>query len=144
MSESSFVLVTGATGQQGGATARALLRAGTEVRALVRDPASDRARELAAAGATLVEGDLEDRSSLVAALAGARGVFSVQMPDLDDPLGDLEVRLAGNLAAAAAQAGVEQIVHTSALPRLLGGTDMLTLRSDLPRAWMWPRIHSER
>lgn len=113
MPDTSFVLVTGATGQQGGATARALLRDGATVHALVRDPASPRAQRIAAAGATLVKGDLEDPASLRAALDGARGVFSVQMPDMTDPLGDLEVRLARNLAEAAAAAGVEQIVHTS-------------------------------
>lgn len=113
MSDSSFVLVTGATGRQGGATARALLRAGTDVHALVRDPTSPRAQEIAAHGATLVTGDLDDPASLPAVLDGARGVFSMQMPDLADLMGDSEVRYAGNLAAAAQKAGVEQIVHTS-------------------------------
>jgi uncharacterized protein YbjT (DUF2867 family) len=37
-SESSPILVIGATGRQGGATARALLRRGARVRALVRNP----------------------------------------------------------------------------------------------------------
>lgn len=44
MSTAAPVLVTGATGKQGGATARALLAADVPVRALVRDPATDRAR----------------------------------------------------------------------------------------------------
>ncbi|MCA2226218.1 NmrA family NAD(P)-binding protein [Nonomuraea aurantiaca] len=107
------MLVTGATGREGGATARALLRAGTDVHALVRDPTSPRAQEIAAHGATLVTGDLEDPASLLTALDGARDVFSMQMPDLADLMGDSEVRYAGNLAAAAQKAGVEQIVHTS-------------------------------
>ncbi|MEV4360877.1 NmrA family NAD(P)-binding protein [Nonomuraea sp. NPDC049625] len=74
------VLVTGATGQQGGATARALLAAGVPVRALVRDPATDRAKAVEALGAELVTGDLHDRDSVIRAARGARAVFSVQMP----------------------------------------------------------------
>lgn len=108
-----FVLVTGATGKQGGATARAVLAAGKEVHAFVRDPDAPRAKDLAALGATLVPGDLDDPDSLSAALTGARGVFSVQSPDLADLMGDGEVRHARNLATAAAAAGVDQIVHTS-------------------------------
>lgn len=65
------VLVTGATGRQGGATARALLAAGVRVRALVRDPATDRAQAVAALGAELVTGDPHDRHDQVRA-AGFR------------------------------------------------------------------------
>ncbi|NMO91520.1 NmrA family NAD(P)-binding protein [Actinomycetospora sp. TBRC 11914] len=108
-----FVLVTGATGQQGGATARALLTAGTPVHALVRDPDAPRAKDLATLGATLVVGNLDDPDSLARAAAGARGVFSVQTPDLADLMGDAELRHAQNLAAAARTAGVAQVVHTS-------------------------------
>ena len=50
------VLVIGGTGKQGGAVARELLATGTPVRALVRDPHSERAKALEATGATLVTG----------------------------------------------------------------------------------------
>src|SRR5690349_15597550 len=100
------VLVTGATGKQGGATARALLAAGIGVRALVRDPA--KARPLADLGAELVRGDLNDPASLRAAAEGVRGVFSVQIADLDDLGGDGEVIRGRNLVAAAREVGVEQ------------------------------------
>ncbi|MFT2015219.1 NmrA family NAD(P)-binding protein [Streptomyces sp. 796.1] len=111
--EPTPVLVTGATGQQGGATARALLAAGVPVRALVRDPETDRARALAARGVELAVGDLDDPASLTRAAAGARAVFSVQMPDLAGRGFDGEVAQAGNLIEAARAAGVPQFVHTS-------------------------------
>jgi uncharacterized protein YbjT (DUF2867 family) len=107
------VLVTGGTGKQGGAVARALLAAGTPVRALVRDPRSERAQVLAGLGADLVTGDLDDPGSLGAAATGVRGVFSVQTPDVTDLAGDSEVVRGHNLIAAAQAAGVPQFVHTS-------------------------------
>ncbi|MER5650750.1 NmrA family NAD(P)-binding protein [Streptosporangium sp. NPDC002524] len=109
------VLVTGATGQQGGATARALLAAGVPVRALVRDPATDRARAVEALGAELVTGDLHDRDSVTRAAEGARAVFSVQMPPMREGVFDFEGELtqAANLVEGALAAGVPQFVHTS-------------------------------
>ena len=73
-----LIVVTGATGQQGGATARHLLAQGFRVRALVRDPNKPAAEALAGRGAELAQGDLDDRVSLDRALSGAYGVFSVQ------------------------------------------------------------------
>ncbi|MFF5585584.1 NmrA family NAD(P)-binding protein [Streptomyces hygroscopicus] len=70
------VLVTGATGRQGGATARAPLAAGGPVRALVRHAATDRARAVAAYGAELVTGGLHNRESVIRAADGVRPVFS--------------------------------------------------------------------
>jgi uncharacterized protein YbjT (DUF2867 family) len=58
------VLVTAATGNQGGATARALLANGSTVRVLVRNPEAPNAKALAAAGAQVVVGDLDDLASL--------------------------------------------------------------------------------
>jgi NAD(P)-dependent dehydrogenase (short-subunit alcohol dehydrogenase family) len=55
------ILVTGATGNQGGATARHLLADGWHVRALVRDDTPPAAAVLATAGAELVLGELDDR-----------------------------------------------------------------------------------
>ncbi|MFE4256116.1 NmrA family NAD(P)-binding protein [Streptomyces sp. NPDC056910] len=111
--ESAPVLVVGATGQQGGATARALLTAGIAVRALVRNPASARAKAVAALGGELVTGDLDDRGSVSRAAAGVRAVFSVQMPDMDGRGFEGEVAQAVNLIEGARAAGVPQFVHTS-------------------------------
>ncbi|MEU1370916.1 NmrA family NAD(P)-binding protein [Streptomyces sp. NPDC005803] len=105
------VLVTGATGMQGGAAALALHRAGLNLSALVRSPTSAAARHLAEAGIALRAGDLEDASSLAAACAGHSAVFSVQPAPYADP--DSERRQAGNLITAAQEVGVQHMVHAS-------------------------------
>ncbi|WP_214413104.1 NmrA/HSCARG family protein [Sphaerisporangium fuscum] len=101
------VLVTGATGNQGGATARHLLAAGWHVRALVRDDAAPAAVALAAAGAELVRGDLDDRASVEAAARGAHGVYSVQSANPN------ELAQGMNVADAAKAAGVRHLVYSS-------------------------------
>jgi uncharacterized protein YbjT (DUF2867 family) len=73
-----LIVITGATGQQGGATARELLKAGHRARAVTRKPDGDAAKALAALGAEVVRGDLDDAASLQKAFAGAWGVFAVQ------------------------------------------------------------------
>ncbi|WP_330275381.1 NmrA/HSCARG family protein [Lentzea sp. NBC_00516] len=109
---SAPVLVTGATGKQGGAAVHALKAAGVPVRALVRDPSADRASAL---GVELVAGDLNDRDSLVSAAKGARAVFSVQMAALTEEGFDFagELAQATNLLEAAAEAGVRQFIQTT-------------------------------
>ncbi|WP_031464451.1 NmrA family NAD(P)-binding protein [Sciscionella sediminilitoris] len=113
--DSAPVLVTGATGRQGGATARALLAADVPVGALVRDPATERARAVEALGAELVTGDLRDRDSVRRAAEGVRAVFSVQMPEMSAEGVDFdgEVTQGINLIEAAKDGGVPQFVHTS-------------------------------
>ena len=75
MSTKRSVLVTGATGQQGGAVARALLSRGHRVKALTRKPDSDAARQLMSAGADLVTGDLGDAASVLKAASGVGTMF---------------------------------------------------------------------
>ncbi|WP_432128967.1 NmrA/HSCARG family protein [Streptomyces sp. bgisy082] len=107
------VLVVGATGAQGGATARELVaRGGREVRALVRDPESDAARALAGLGVVLVRGDLDDEASLRAAFEGVHGVFSVQNFMTPAGLGG-EVRQGRAVARAARDTGVAHVVYSS-------------------------------
>ncbi|MFF3335490.1 NmrA/HSCARG family protein [Streptomyces sp. NPDC002888] len=101
------VLVTGATGNQGGATARHLLAAGWRVRALVRDDRAPAAAALAAAGVELVRGDLDDHASLDVAVRGAYGVYSVQSAN------DNEITQGRNVADAATAAGVQHLVYSS-------------------------------
>lgn len=73
-----IILVTGATGQQGGAVAQQLLANGYRVRAMTRKPQGEKATALAKLGAEVVQGDLDDAQSLERALEGVWGVFAVQ------------------------------------------------------------------
>ena len=107
-----IILVTGATGQQGGAVARHLLKQpGFAVRALTRDSAKPAARALAQAGAEVVRGDLDDPASVRRALEGAWGVFSVQ--NFMETGYEGEIRQGKALADAAKAAGVQHFVYTS-------------------------------
>jgi len=111
-----LVLVLGATGQQGGGSARALKIAGFRVRALVRDTQSARAQALAAQGIELVRGDLRDRDSLARAIEGVYGVFSVQ-PSSGQPeygVSDAdELAFGTSVAELAKTAGVSHFVYSS-------------------------------
>jgi uncharacterized protein YbjT (DUF2867 family) len=74
-----LVLVTGATGKQGGATVAKLLSSGkTRIRALTRDPSSPKAQNLAKQGVEIVRGDFDDSAAIRAALNGISAAFSVQ------------------------------------------------------------------
>ena len=73
-----LILITGATGKQGGAIARELLAKGRAVRAMTRHPEGAAAAELKRLGAEVVAGDLDDAASVERALQGAWGAFSVQ------------------------------------------------------------------
>jgi uncharacterized protein YbjT (DUF2867 family) len=106
------IVVTGATGLQGGAVSRHLLRAGWRVRALTRNPTSKRAQALAAAGAELVQGDMDEIATLLPRFAGAYGVYSVQNPVISGP--HAEVRQGKNVADAARASGVRHLVYASA------------------------------
>lgn len=106
-----LILVTGATGTQGGAVARELLRRGYKVRGLTRDTQSDSARVLATMGAELVSGNYDDPASVAAAMEGVDGVFAVT---LFWPYGyDAEVAQGMMLVDEAVKAGVGHFVLTS-------------------------------
>ncbi len=102
------VFVLGATGRQGGATARHLLTKGWRVRAFTRDPNQPAAQALRQAGTEVVQGDNEDRASLEAAMQGVYGVFSVLAAPPDD-----EVRQGKNIADIASAAGIRHFVFSS-------------------------------
>jgi uncharacterized protein YbjT (DUF2867 family) len=111
MGIADVVVVTGATGLQGGAVARGLLAGGRRVRALTRRPQSAAARRLQSQGAELAAADLDDPASLRAAFAGAQGVFSVQ--DFWEHGYEREVRQGLNVIAAAEAVGVGHLVYAS-------------------------------
>jgi len=105
------ILVTGATGQQGGAAARELLAAGHAVRAMTRNPDSEAAKALGELGAEVVRGDLEDAASLERALDGVWGVFALQNTWEAGVEGEEEQ--GKRLATLARKAGVTHFVYAS-------------------------------
>jgi uncharacterized protein YbjT (DUF2867 family) len=111
MTVSTTVLVTGATGKQGGTVARRLLAEGLPVRVLVRRNAA----ALAEAGAELAHGDFDDPASLPAAFKDVAAVFAMP-PTAISPSGpdtELEVTRGRALIDAAAAAGVEQVIFST-------------------------------
>ncbi|MCX5794403.1 MAG: NmrA/HSCARG family protein [Elusimicrobia bacterium] len=109
MALSKNILVTGATGKQGSAVAQALLRRGQKVRALTRKP--ETACALAKAGAAVVRGDFDDRSSIESALRGCDGIFAMSTPF--EAGMESEVRQGMLLADAAKAAGIGHFVYSS-------------------------------
>jgi uncharacterized protein YbjT (DUF2867 family) len=105
------ILVTGATGQQGGATARELLNSGHKVFAMTRKPESEAAKALKAQGAHIVQGDLNDAKSLERALKGMWGVFAVQNT-WEAGVEQEEVQ-GKRMAEVARKAGVGHFVYSS-------------------------------
>jgi len=105
------VLVTGATGRQGGAVVRHMQPKGWKLRALTRNPNSYAAKQLARQGVELVQGDLDEPGSLELAARGAYGIYSVQ--DFWAIGAKREVQQGKNLADVAKRAGVEHFVYSS-------------------------------
>ena len=115
MSDKKIIAVLGATGAQGGGLARAILADADgpfALRAITRNPSSDKAQALAAQGAEVVQADLDDRASLEAAFQGAYGAYCVTnfwehfSPQKETAQGE-------NLAVAAAAAGVQHAIWST-------------------------------
>jgi uncharacterized protein YbjT (DUF2867 family) len=80
MSDKNIIAVVGATGAQGGGLVRAILNdpnGGFTARAITRDAKSDKAKELAKAGAEVVAADVDDLESMRRAFQGAYGAYCV-------------------------------------------------------------------
>ena len=111
MAETLSVLVSGATGQQGGALARVLLGKGHRVRAFVRKPDSPEAKELERLGAELAVGDFEKPSTIEDAARGMDAAFVVATPF--EAGTEAETRHGIAAADAAKAAGVEHLIYSS-------------------------------
>ena len=110
-----IIAVAGATGAQGGGLARAILddpQQRFRVRALTRNPASDKALALAEAGAEVVRADLDDGESLQRAFSGAWGAYCVtNYWEYFSP--EREYAQATNMAGAAGSAGLQHVVWST-------------------------------
>lgn len=131
-------VVTGITGQVGGAVARRLIEAGGRVRAVVRDAARGAAwRER---GCDVAVASMEDGASLAAAFEGAQAVFVLLPPTFDPSPGFTEARrMIESLRSALASANPGRVVALSTIgaqaaqPNLLQQLGLLEQRlGDLP------------
>jgi uncharacterized protein YbjT (DUF2867 family) len=124
MSDKKLIAVVGATGSQGGGLVRAILNDPEHefaVRALTRSVRSAKARELADAGAEVVEADLEDGASMRAAFEGADGAYVVTNYWADQTPEDAAVRTraareltqADTAALATKHAGVAHVIWST-------------------------------
>jgi uncharacterized protein YbjT (DUF2867 family) len=115
MSQKKTIAVIGATGAQGGGLAWAILNdkdSEFSVRAITRNPDSEKAKALAAAGAEVVSADLDDVESLKRAFAGAYGVFAVtNFWEHFSP--EKELQQAKNIAQAAKDSGVQHVIWST-------------------------------
>ncbi|MFN7936269.1 MAG: NmrA/HSCARG family protein [Bryobacteraceae bacterium] len=119
MADQPLILVTGATGAQGGSVARHLLAQGQfRVRALTRNPAHPKAEALRQAGAEVAAGNLDDPASLHAAMQGCYGVFGVT--NFWEAF-EKELDLGKNLIDAVAASNIQHFVFSS-LPHVYAMT----------------------
>ena len=109
--DKKIILVTGATGTQGGSVIRNLADKGYELRALTRNPESEKALALKTSGVNVFKGDMNDPESLKEPLNGAYGVFSVQ--NFWEAGNEGEITLGKAIATAAREADVKHFIYTS-------------------------------
>ncbi len=115
MADKKVIAVVGATGAQGGGLVRAITSdpgGDFAARAITRDASSDKAKALAALGAEVVEGDLDDPPSIEAAFAGAYGAYCVTF-FWEHFSPDKEMTHARTMAAAAKKAGVAHVIWST-------------------------------
>ncbi|MDT8324525.1 MAG: NmrA/HSCARG family protein [Bacteroidota bacterium] len=115
MAEKKIIAVVGATGSQGSGLVQSILRNADSpfaVRAITRDPNSEKARALAAQGAEVVAANVEDRASLKAAFKGAYGAYCVTF-FWEHFSPEKEKEHARNLAEAAREAGVKHVIWST-------------------------------
>jgi uncharacterized protein YbjT (DUF2867 family) len=115
VTEQKIIVVVGATGAQGGGLVRAILAdpdGGFVARALTRNAASDKARELAAQGVEVVEADISDETSLAKAFDGAYGAY-LMTNFWEHASPQKEKSDAAAMAGAAKSAGLSHVIWST-------------------------------
>ena len=115
MDEKKIIAVVGATGAQGSGLCRSILNdksGGFRVRALTRNPGSDKAKELKTLGAEVVAADVDDEKSMEKAFRGAHGAFCVTF-FWEHFSPEKEYAHASAMARAAKQAGVKHVIWST-------------------------------
>ena len=115
MASKKIITVFGATGAQGGGLVRAILHDNTSefaVRAVTRDPNSDKAKELVALGAEVVAADVDDAGSVEKALEGAYGAYFVTF-FWSHYSPEKEMAEAKEFAHAAKKAGLKHVIWST-------------------------------
>jgi uncharacterized protein YbjT (DUF2867 family) len=109
-----LILLTGATGYVGGRLLKALEQAGHRVRCLVRRPEFLSGR---VAGTTeIVAGDVLDRASLLATMAGVRvAYYLIHSMDSPGAFDEEDRRAARHFGEVAKEAGVQRIIYLGGL-----------------------------
>jgi len=110
-SSESSILVTGATGRQGGAVIRSLIKNKVSVKALSRTPDSISSQQLKTMGVSVIKGDMGDPESLIQAMKGCYGVFSVQ--NYFEYGAEKEIQYGKNMADAAKESNISHFIYSS-------------------------------
>lgn len=105
------ILVTGATGRQGGAVVKQLLQRGWKVAALTRDASKQSSKSLEQQGVELIQGNLDESAYLAGAMSGCYGLFSVQ--NYWEAGFEREVEQGKRLTDIAKQSGIQHLVYSS-------------------------------
>ncbi|OAQ58514.1 hscarg dehydrogenase [Pochonia chlamydosporia 170] len=115
---SQILTVFGSTGQQGGSVIDFVLNDPElyrryKLRAITRNPDSEKSQQLKSRNIEVVRGDVTDRSSLNDALTGTHTVFLVTVPDFGPNALQTEFESAKNVVDLSLQKGVQHIIFSS-------------------------------
>jgi len=106
-----IILVTGATGNQGGATVRHFLKSDWKIKALTRNPDSEKSKKLEELGVEVLPGNQDDRNSLMRTMEGIYGVFSVQQSMEHGAVKEIEQ--GKRMGDVAKECGVQHFIYSS-------------------------------